>query len=374
MVDCLLDFSFEEGFCNQLGKSIIFDGMQNEAHPAMFMKSLATARITRDGKYEAVMGTGFQVALEQGSEKPYTSMLLENCRRKLGKLSEKDDKRVFSSSCDMAAATTKTRILKLELGSILHLSFERAITIMSESLQERNVWALPPSSILATLLVNRLETPHEMSLTMEQYEEVLPKQVCAQRHIFLTECFSYNPLLFEILKIITEQGAIKDVISCAECICALLADSIFHWHSAFQTRRPPSFPQVCENEALNRIHVFELIQLVAATGWLPQPVVSCSEVISLIDGADVANLLLLVWRCMHHALVSGKRWHRSRSSKNINTSDYVEQADSLLEADAESQKEDTYTEWEGHLMAILHQNIAQIGAHFATIFPKLRAF
>ncbi|KAJ7563908.1 hypothetical protein O6H91_03G130000 [Diphasiastrum complanatum] len=198
MVDCLLDFSFEEGFCNQLGKSIIFDGMQNEAHPAMFMKSLATARITRDGKYEAVMGTGFQVALEQGSEKPYTSMLLENCRRKLGKLSEKDDKRVFSSSCDMAAATTKTRILKLELGSILHLSFERAITIMSESLQERNVWALPPSSILATLLVNRLETPHEMSLTMEQYEEVLPKQVCAQRHIFLTECFSYNPLLFEV--------------------------------------------------------------------------------------------------------------------------------------------------------------------------------
>lgn len=31
---------------------------------------------------------------------------------------------------------------------------------------------------------------------------------------------------------------------------------------------------------------------------------------------------------------------------------------------------EAYTDWEGHLFAILRQNIAQIGAHFAQVYPK----
>ena len=37
-------------------------------------------------------------------------------------------------------------------------------------------------------------------------------------------------------------------------------------------------------------------------------------------------------------------------------------------------KEGTYTDWEGHLFAILRQNIAQIGAHFAQVYPIRRTF
>lgn len=35
-----------------------------------------------------------------------------------------------------------------------------------------------------------------------------------------------------------------------------------------------------------------------------------------------------------------------------------------------SARDGTYTEWEGHLFAILRQNIAHIGAHFAQVYPK----
>ena len=40
----------------------------------------------------------------------------------------------------------------------------------------------------------------------------------------------------------------------------------------------------------------------------------------------------------------------------------------------EATKEGTYTDWEGHLFAILRQNIAQIGAHFAQVYPIRRTF
>lgn len=47
----------------------------------------------------------------------------------------------------------------------------------------------------------------------------------------------------------------------------------------------------------------------------------------------------------------------------------------LQGADDDSSKEgSSYTEWEGHLFAILRQNVAQIGAHFAQVYPIRRAF
>ena len=46
----------------------------------------------------------------------------------------------------------------------------------------------------------------------------------------------------------------------------------------------------------------------------------------------------------------------------------------LQGADDASGKEGNYTEWEGHLFAILRQNVAQIGAHFAQVYPIRRAF
>lgn len=57
------------------------------------------------------------------------------------------------------------------------------------------------------------------------------------------------------------------------------------------------------------MQIIRLINLVADAGWLPQPLASTVEIIEIIDGADVADLLLLVWRCMHHAMAHGnKSW------------------------------------------------------------------
>lgn len=67
--------------------------------------------------------------------------------------------------------------------------------------------------------------------------------------------------------------------------------------------------QVSEAEKLDRLQVGRLIQLVADTGWLPQPLALTTEIVEVIDGADIADLLLLVWRCMHHAMAFGsKSW------------------------------------------------------------------
>ena len=73
--------------------------------------------------------------------------------------------------------------------------------------------------------------------------------------------------------------------------------------------------QVFKEERLDRMQVIRLINLVADAGWLPQPLASTIEIIEIIDGADVADLLLLVWRCMHHAMAHGnKSWGGSTDS------------------------------------------------------------
>ena len=60
------------------------------------------------------------------------------------------------------------------------------------------------------------------------------------------------------------------------------------------------------------MQVIRLINIVADAGWLPQPLASTIEIVELIDGADIADLLLLVWRCMHHAMTFGaKSWSMS---------------------------------------------------------------
>ena len=48
--------------------------------------------------------------------------------------------------------------------------------------------------------------------------------------------------------------------------------------------------QVSEAEKLDRLHVGRLIQLVADTGWLPQPLALTTEIVELIDGAGHCRL------------------------------------------------------------------------------------
>lgn len=76
-----------------------------------------------------------------------------------------------------------------------------------------------------------------------------------------------------------------------------------------------TFFQVDENEARSRMQAHRLIQLVASAGWLPNALASSAEIVSVIDGADIADLLLLVWRCMHHAVAFGSKvWGGSSSN------------------------------------------------------------
>lgn len=73
--------------------------------------------------------------------------------------------------------------------------------------------------------------------------------------------------------------------------------------------------QLGEVEAWNRIQVSRLIQLVASANWLPQSLAASGEIVAVIDGADIADLLLLVWRCMHHAMAFGpKAWEEPSSN------------------------------------------------------------
>lgn len=80
--------------------------------------------------------------------------------------------------------------------------------------------------------------------------------------------------------------------------------------SSFQcfNKDPALVLQVFKEERLDRMQVIRLIILVADAGWLPQPLASTIEIIEIIDAADVADLLLLVWRCMHHARASNSNW------------------------------------------------------------------
>lgn len=192
----------------------------------------------------------------------------------------------------------------MELGDLLRRTVASAV---SQAAADPEVWAPHPADILASQMKDRLGTPHELAMTMEQYEEVLPKQVSTPRHIFLTECLGHNPLLFEMLELVVKYRRSDEVLGCVEFIRVLLVDSISRWHSAYRTRRDPGLPppRVFKEERLDRMHAIRLINLVADAGWLPQPLASTVEIIEAIDAADVADLLLLVWRCMHHAMAFG---------------------------------------------------------------------
>ena len=64
----------------------------------------------------------------------------------------------------------------LELGDLLRRTVSSAV---SQAAEEPDVWSPHPAYILASQMKDRLETPHELAMTMEQYEEVIIKQFCS---------------------------------------------------------------------------------------------------------------------------------------------------------------------------------------------------
>eukprot|EP00850_Spirogloea_muscicola_P004548 SM000019S05092 [mRNA] locus=s19:951065:955793:+ [translate_table: standard] len=291
-------------------------------------------------------------------------------------------------------------------------------------------WHLAPVGVLCSQLAARMDLPHEPPMTMEEYEQVLPRKVTSARHNILAAACRHNTFLFQLLALAAEQGPSRELLRCAELLRVLLADAISSWHSHRHSSEartvssplftpakqwpvssdcqlltwPPAMDaqRVALQAQEQRLTVEEqraeeLLRLVGRAGWLPRPLASCAELVALLDRADVPDLLMLAWRCMHHAMAFGPHsWGSRHRSPSFSSSiqqlaptdgGYVELLPPPLPAVArpgsevpeaaaaaatlglEAEEDLTFTEWEGHLFAILRRNIAHIGAHFAQIFP-----
>lgn len=57
----------------------------------------------------------------------------------------------------------------MELRDLLRRAVKSAVSQVAENPE---MWSPHPATTLVTLMIDRLETPHEMAMTMEQYEEV----------------------------------------------------------------------------------------------------------------------------------------------------------------------------------------------------------
>jgi len=323
MVSSLLDYSFERSdrkaetssLCNN-DKKIQRRGVGASGRGFFPTSTLVPGRLDQSGSFTLLSVP----ALRENSSlaSPKFSLTEENRRTRLvglpslgrerldGSIRRREDviRPAKESSNDEELADTTI----MELGDLLRRTVSIAV---QQAAEDPEVWSPHPAYILASQMKDRVGTPHELAMTMEQYEEVLPKQVSTPRHIFLTECFGHNSLLFEMLELVVKYRRSDEVLGCVEFIRVLLVDSISRWHSAYRTRRDPGLPppRVFKEERLDRMQVIRLINLVADAGWLPQPLASTIEIIEVIDGADVADLLLLVWRCMHHAMAFGtKGW------------------------------------------------------------------
>ncbi len=394
MVSSLLDYSFERCAHNpdfQMRKSNLHRrGIGAGGRGYLSVANLVSGRLDQHGNFKLVSVPTLAEKKRDGfSLSPGFLLTKENHKIKSGGLSsldvyEREKLGPRYSKGDLAIPSLPTVIDSErrrkddstertihELTRLLQWALQRAVLQFSEN---PDAWP-HPANALATMMVDRLETPYEMPMTMEQYEEVLPKQVSSSRHIFLTDWFVRNPLLFEMLELVVKQGETHEIMRCVEFVQVLLADNISRWHSAYRTRRDPSVVapgKASKEETFDRLQVIRLIQLVTDAGWLPQPLASSTEIVELIDGADIADLLLLVWRCMHHAMAFGSKYWVSYSH-NVNHGTAGASDDPQVPA-AEENKEGTYTEWEGQYFGILRRNIAQIGALFARVYPLRSAF
>ncbi|KAG6556132.1 hypothetical protein Mapa_002073 [Marchantia paleacea] len=408
MVNRVLDFSFER--CPQIPtvpspcsskntplrtepSTAPLRRMSSAARTAFSVAPLSTGRLDRYGKLTLVSEWASQVERSIGALEISNMQLSEensriqsggfcslhnnnNERERFGKniFSKQSNGGVSYPSVDSAEnirkGSKKIEIVDLELGSLLRRTLHRAI---SESGEASIPWPCHPLTVLGSLMTERLETPHEVLMTMEQYEEVLPKHISSLRHIFLAECFSQNAFLMEMLELVVKHGESREVLRCVEFVRVLLADSISRWHSSFRTRRSHSSPppKVDENEARSRMQAHRLIQLVASAGWLPNALASSGEIVAVIDGADIADLLLLVWRCMHHAVAFGSKVWGGSSSNLLGTRSSTDGQGLSTGSggNEEAGKEGTYTEWERRYFSILRQNVAQIGPHFSQVYP-----
>ncbi|XP_024519499.1 uncharacterized protein LOC112342233 [Selaginella moellendorffii] len=327
LVTILLNFSFEAGIKRQLGMSSNIDISKVEhlmSKPGFQTTiALAAGNVDRYGRMEFIFSKQRQ---------------LDDCSKSSG----------ITHSMESRNDSKRTEALNptfTEICSLLEQSFRKSIARHQEKLE---AWPCHPVEILEKLLVDRLETPHEISITMEQYEEVLPKHVAFVRHTFITECFHQNPLLFKVLELVMEHGQARQLEACAEFVRALLADSISHWYGAFRRQQTASADK-------DRMQLFNIIQLVTSARWLPQPLASCGEIIALISTEDVTTLLLIIWRCMHNELASAKNPSETNSAH---------------QATPEENKDIPGRDWETQFLSILRHNVSRIGAHFVRLYPQ----
>lgn len=229
------------------------------------------------------------------------------------------------------------------------------ISKQQEQGSKNNVLLFQPAIVITKLLVDHLQTPHEVPMTREQYEEVLPKYVSASRHIFLINCFNKNPFLFEMLEIIVREGGENEVQQCMEFLRALLSDGISYWHSSNRVHKHHTSASLqVMHDKPDRVQACRLIQMISMAGLLPQPLASSSEIVSLLDAEDMADLLTLVWHLMHH---NQQKFSKPKSAVQEGVNNHSEES---------GEKKD----WEDQHFAILQKNVAQIGSYFSQVNPK----
>lgn len=114
---------------------------------------------------------------------------LDNGRReKLGSIPRREDaiRPVHKLSKDGADEDTIDGTM-LELSDLLGRTVASAVL---QAAEEPDDWSPHPAYILASQMKDRLETPHELATTMEQYEEVTISHLCGCSFVVLfVGCF-----------------------------------------------------------------------------------------------------------------------------------------------------------------------------------------
>eukprot|EP00898_Chlorokybus_atmophyticus_P004596 jgi/Chlat1/5137/Chrsp33S05130 len=250
-----------------------------------------------------------------------------------------------------------------------------------------------PNSTLATvvtLITTRLSTPHEVSPTVEQYDEILPRRPTFPRHMFIVDCFSRNPLLFQLLQLIAQQSPV-DLRRCTELPLTLLADTIGIWHDLARTYAHKSSQAPTDAGLVQQ--TVRVLNLLTAVDWLPHPILHASEIVDKLPAADVCALLQAVWHCLRDT-ASMRRTITTTASYSATTTSSMAalftqspasltltagattSAPSSLPANAPAQAPSFETlsmqaaipHWELQLQSILHRNIASIGPQFAAFY------
>eukprot|EP00899_Mesostigma_viride_P008013 jgi/Mesvir1/17212/Mv07626-RA.1 len=151
-------------------------------------------------------------------------------------------------------------------------------------------------------VLERLVTLQAPSVTVEQYNEILPRRPSFPRHIHLVTCLNGNPLLLEVLELFARQGRVAPLWRCFELLLTLLADAIGLWNNVCrgnsrtqQACAQHNEPEPTEPPSDLRTHTVRLLCLLSSTRQLPHPLDKVAPLADCLPPPDVLELLLLVW-------------------------------------------------------------------------------